>query len=165
MPDHVPLPDGGLMPGLTTALLSRALRIYFALAYPGGAVPPSKRPYAEASADQPLASLLVPPVCQPVAAPTGGVRGYAFRLGTDTFPHLKLEVIDCGDGLCVFGVDTHDAICLPPGHPEAARWAELQAANARLKEAIEAAWEAAGLLTFHTLLREELDTRSERRLK
>ncbi|HEV3257091.1 MAG TPA: hypothetical protein VG013_09450 [Gemmataceae bacterium] len=145
------------MPGLTTALLSQALRIYFALAYPGGTAPPSKQPYADVSPDQPLGPLLAPPVCQPVPAAAGGVRGYAFRLGCCTFPHLKIEVVDCGNGLCVFGVDTHDAMCLPPEHPDAPRWAELQAANARLKEAIETAWEAAGLLTFHRLLRDELD--------
>jgi len=159
MPDQALSYDDRHVPGLTTDLLSRAISIYCALAYPHGTVPPSKRPYAEVCADQPLGRLLTPPLCQPVPGPTGGVRGYTFRLGSGTFPHLKLEVVDCGNGLCVFGVDTHDAMCLPPDHPDAARLAELQASNRRLKEEIEAAWEAAGLLTFHSLLRAELAAR------
>jgi hypothetical protein len=54
-------------------------------------------------------------------------------------------------------VDTHDAIRLDPGHPDAAGWARLQAANRQLKAQIELAWEDAGLQTFNSLLRRELD--------
>ena len=58
-------------------------------------------------------------------------------------------------------VDTHDAfsktaVYPPPDHPDAAAWAKLQTTNRQLKEAIERAFEAAGLLTFNALLRGDL---------
>ena len=42
---------------------------------------------------------------------------------------------------------------LPPGSPDTEGLAVLQAANRRLKEEIERAWEADGLLTLNALLR------------
>jgi hypothetical protein len=145
------------MTGLTTALLGRACRIFLALAYPGGAIPPKPRVYWDMSPEQPLDTLLLPPVCQPLPAPGGGVRGYALRLGSAAFPHLKLQVVYCDhDAPCVFAVDTHDALRQPLPPPDAERWAQLQAANRQVKEQIERAWEAAGLLTFNGLLRREL---------
>jgi hypothetical protein len=56
-------------------------------------------------------------------------------------------------------VDTHDQLRLDPRHPDAAGWAQLQAINRELKEKIEHAWEADGLLTFNALLRRELEGR------
>jgi hypothetical protein len=87
----------------------------------------------------------------------GEIRGYAFRLGSTVFPHLKLQVVGQSDGELVFSVDTHDQVRVPLGHPDAAAWAQVQAANRKLKEEIEHAWEAAGLLTFNALLRRELE--------
>jgi hypothetical protein len=148
------------MKGLTPALLGQACRIFLTRAYPGGesAVPPGKRPFWDIAPDQPLEPLLAPPVCQPVPAAGGGIRGYAFRLGSCHFPHVKLRVVaEESSGECIFGVDTHDAVRVDPNHPDAARWAELQAANRRLKEEIEHAWSAVGLTTFNDLLRRELE--------
>jgi len=144
------------MDHLTTALLAKACRIFLALAYADGEVPESKKLYREIRDHQPLESLLKPPVCQPVPDPEGGTRGYALRLGCSHFPHMKLQVIDCGAGTCVFGVDTHDAMAIDPSHPDAGRWLQLQSANRCLKQRIERAWEEAGLLTFNALLRDEL---------
>ena len=45
---------------------------------------------------------------------------------------------------------------LDANHPDAACWKKLQTANRQLKEQIEHAWEAEGLLTFNGLLRQEL---------
>jgi len=55
----------------------------------------------------------------------GSIRGYTFRLGCAHFPHLKLQATEHNDGsVCVFGVDTHDALpstgALPPDHPDLA---------------------------------------------
>jgi hypothetical protein len=145
------------MEGLTVALLDRACRIFFSLAYPEGehTVPTSKRAYLNIARDQPLGALLAPPVCQTLRTPEGAVRGYAFRLGSAGFPHLKLQVTAC-DADYVYAVDTHDAVHLQPGDPDAPRWARLQAANRQLKEQIEHAWEADGILTFNGLLRRGL---------
>ena len=41
-------------------------------------------------------------------------------------------------------------------HPDAAAWLDLQRANRQLKEDIERALEAEGLVTFHSLLRSAL---------
>lgn len=146
------------MTELTTALLGRACRIFLAQAYPGGpeTMPAAKRRYLDLPPDAPLEPLLGPPVGQPLKTAEGRVRGYALRLGSTDFPHLKLQAVNCngGDGW-VFAVDTHDAIPLAPDDPDVERWRALQAANRRCKEAIELAWEADGLLTFQGLLRRE----------
>jgi hypothetical protein len=140
-------------------LLARACRTFLQLAYPGGeqTIPATRRPYLHLQADQPLEPLLAPPVCEALLAPDGGVRGHAFRLGCATYPHLKLQATNCdGQGTWVFTVDTHDTLKLAPDHPDAPKIAELQAANRRLKQQIESAWDADGLLTFNGLLRREL---------
>jgi hypothetical protein len=157
------------MEGLTTALLGRACRIFLELAYPGGVatVPAKKRPFCEIPADAPLERYLPPQVgpelCQPVGAAAGAKPGFAYRLGCAHFPHLKLQAVRCERGW-VFSVDTHDHFFpggLPESDPEAHAWRQLLAANRDLKERIERAWERAGLLTFHTLLREDLTGREQ----
>jgi hypothetical protein len=152
------------MEGLTTALLGRACRIFLELAYPGGAatVPAKKRPFWVIPAEAPLEHFLPPQVgpelCQRVGSAPGVKPGFAYRLGCAHFPHLKLQVV-CSDRGWVFGVDTHDHFFpggLPESDPEAQAWRQLLSANRQLKERIEQAWERAGLLTFHALLREDL---------
>lgn len=146
------------MKGLTSALLKRACLIFFDCAYPEGreTIPSAKNHFLTFDADQPPESVLVPPLCQPLLQREGGLRGYALRLGSARHPHLKLQFVDHEDAGLVFSVDTHDGFALDSSHPDAARWLELQADNRRLKEEIERAWEAAGLLTFNGLLRREL---------
>jgi hypothetical protein len=150
------------MKGLTTILLERACRIFLEQAYPLGpaTIPPPKNSFFTLDVAQPVESVLVPPVCQPLLRRDGGLRGYALRLGSMLHPHFKLQIVDHDEGDCVFGVDTHDGFSLDPSQPEADRWAELQAGNRRLKEEIERAWEEAGLLTFNGLLRRELARRA-----
>jgi len=147
------------MTDLPVTLLGQACRTFLALSYPGGtdAVPAIKRPYLDIAPDQPLGPLLMPPVCQELPAPGGGIRGYAFRLGSAAYPYLKLQAVCASDGRWVFAVDTHDKVNLPPGSPDAEGMACLQAANRQLKEQIERAWEAEGLLTLNALLRRAVD--------
>ncbi|HZV08037.1 MAG TPA: hypothetical protein VE999_23340 [Gemmataceae bacterium] len=146
------------MNGLTIVLLERACRIFLERAYPDGpdAIPPPKNHFLALNPDQPIESVLVPPLCQPLRRRDSDLRGYALRLGSAMHPHLKLQIMDHGDAGCVFSVDTHDGFPCDPSRPDAARWIELQTANRRLKEQIESAWEEAGLLTFNGLLRREL---------
>jgi len=155
------------MNGLTSALLGRACRIFLELAYPGGeeTIPVKRRVYLGLTPDQPLEAFLppAPAACgigQVLPAAGGRSRGYAFRLGSSTFPHLKLQVIDYDNGSAlVFTVDTHDAFQpgLPANHPDAKVWRSLQEGNRTLKEQIERAWEREGLTTFHRLLRDGLE--------
>lgn len=146
------------MKGLTTTLLDRACRIFLERAYPQGAdtIPPPKNSFVALDVAGPVESVLVAPVCQPLLRSDGSLRGYTLRLGSARHPHVKLQIMDQDDADCVFSVDTHDGFSLDPSHPDAARWSEFQAANRRLKEEIERAWEGAGLLTFNALLRREL---------
>lgn len=146
------------MQELTAEHLAPACRIFLDLAYPNGAetMPANRRVYLDV-ADKDLGPLLGPPTGQELKTPDGQRRGYALRLGSAHFPHLKLQVVCCGDGgAWVFAVDTHDTIQFAPDDPEAERWATIQAANRCCKEAIERAWESAGLLTFHGLLRRQM---------
>jgi hypothetical protein len=146
------------MKGLTTALLERACRIYLERAYPDGpgAIPPPKNRFLALDLAQPVESVLVPPLCQPLWRRDSGLRGYTLRLGSALHPHLKMQIVDHGDDGWVFSVDTHDGFPCDSSCADAARWRELQTANRQLKERIERAWEEAGLLTFNGLLRREL---------
>jgi hypothetical protein len=148
------------MHGLTTELLSRACRIFLERAYPDGelTMATSRRPFLNMAPEQPLSAFLgVREVCEKLLTPTGALRGYAFRLGSVRFPHLKLQVTDHNQGAtCVFSVDTHDTLRCTVAGAEADAWAKLQADNRCLKEAIEREWERQGLLTFNGLLRQGL---------
>jgi hypothetical protein len=148
------------MTGLTTTLLGRACWTFLTLAYPGGiaTVPAPRRIFANIPPDTDLTALLIPPICEALRTPEGSIKGYALRLGSASYPHLKLRIDSRDDGAtCVFSVDTHDALLLEPGHPDAPGWARLKMANRELKEAIEQAWDGQGLLTFNGLLRQGLD--------
>jgi hypothetical protein len=149
------------MHGLTTALLSQACRTFLEMTYPEGenTIPPKRRAFCAMDADQALTPFLeMRETCEKLLTPEGKLRGYAFRLGSVRFPHLKLQVIDQGPATgWVFVVDTHDALRCSLSGDEARAWAALQAENRRLKERIEATWEQQGLLTFNALLRRGLE--------
>ncbi len=145
--------------GLSTTLLRQACHIFLSLAYPEGeeSIPAPRRVYLHYEADLPVEVWLAPPLCQPFQG-EDGIHGYAWRLGCRHFPHLKLRATNQDHGESwVFSVDTHDAVRVAPDHPDAPRWAQLQKSNQKLKEEIEHAWSAAGLLTFDGLLRRDMD--------
>jgi hypothetical protein len=148
-------------------------------------VPPAKRFLLDLPDEAPALEYLADleaakNCCQVSATRPDGKPAFSIRLGCVHFPHLKLKVQscrsatdanalagrpalpDCQKGLDhVFSVDTHDAFAPgqffpPPGHAEAEAWREVQRKNALLKQAIEAAWESAGILTFNALLRRDL---------
>jgi hypothetical protein len=160
------------MQPLSTDLIGQACRIFLAAAYPGGekAVPVNKQFWLSLRPGLAMLDLVGEPAvkecCQVVPAKSGGVRALLFRLGCSGYPNLKLKVQlieDHPDDSWLFSVDTHDGFSatsfLPPaGHPEAAAWTAMQAANVALKQRIEAAWQEAGLLTFNGLLRRGLGT-------
>ncbi len=157
------------MPLLSSPLLARACRIFLRAAYADTAsIPERKRVYNEIRDGEPVETYLTPApaasgICQKLAEDC-----YTFRLGSKHYANLKLKVqclAESGVCHCVFSVDTHDAfskeLLQPPAdHPDAAAWLALQAANRALKEQIEAAWDAAGILTHNGLLRGELAANS-----
>src|SRR5438034_11721833 len=98
------------MPALTSALLGRACRIFMTLSYPEGeaTVPPPRRCYLHIPGEQPLDCVLAPPICQIIPNSAQGT-GYTLRLGSATYPNLKMKVVDCDrQGTWVFDVETHD---------------------------------------------------------
>lgn len=154
------------MPLLSTPLLAGACRIFMEIAYPDSpsTIPEHKRRYLEIPEEAPVSDYLAPApraqgVCQKIED-----DWYTFRLGSARYANLKMKVqcvAESGVCRCVFAVDTHDAFSKdyvqpPPDHPDAAAWLDLQAANRALKEKIESAWDAAGILTHNGLLRSGL---------
>ena len=147
------------MTELTTALLGQACRTFLSLAYPNGSesIPSPKCGFLNLNGNGPVEDVLIPSVCQTLRTESGGFRGYAIRLGSCVYPHLKLQVVHhAASDTWLFAVDTHDNIQLDADDPDAGRLAQIQQANRDLKEQIERAWEQEGLLTFNGLLRREL---------
>lgn len=156
---------------LSTDTVTLACRLFFSLAYPAGedSIPSNRRCFRELPANQEWAEYLTQHplpanLLQTIRDPEGLFRGYALRLGSGHFPHLKLKLewlTENEQPIWIFAVDTHDAFSKesrrpPPDHPDAAAWSQLQITNGQLKEKIEAAWEAVGLVTFKALLRNQL---------
>ncbi len=144
---------------LPISLLASACRIFLDLAYADGPVPDGKRAYLELGPADSLDPLLQPPVCETLKHQDDGrCRGYAFRLGSSHFPHVKLQTIWHEETrLWLVGVDTHDTITVPAQHPDFPKIREIREKNRHLKERIELAWEQAGLVTFKSILRQKLD--------
>jgi hypothetical protein len=154
-----------------TPLLGLACRIFLGAAYADGlaCAPAAVVRYADLPAEgapegAPEAWCETDGVYHPL--PQGG---FTLRLGSTAYPHLKLRVhkLETPQGsLALYAVDTHDSFSsetsqAPAGHPDAMAWQALQETNRALKEKIEAAWEAAGLLTLNGLLRQALTTDSD----
>lgn len=156
---------------LSTADVRQACRVFLDHAYPGGeaAIPQSCHCFYNIASDRPIEEVLPPhpfvgAIGRELRDNQGKLRGFAFRLGSASYPHLKLKIElverDGGD-VWIYSVDTHDAfsresIYPPPDHPDCANWLALQKSNRELKECIEQALEAAGLATFLGLLRADL---------
>ena len=153
------------MHSLTTQNLAKACRIFMELAYPDGAdtIPQNKRAYYEICTDSPLHELVPPAkaaltVCQALPA----AHGYAFRLGSTAYPHLKLCIQSVAfheRTVWVYSVDTHD------GGPQLAKlisaddaklWRAIIDQNRELKQEIESALGVAGFLTPNNLLQLDL---------
>src|SRR5262249_38426587 len=114
------------MNGLTIALLSRACRTFLTLAYPEGesSIPQNRRCFFAISANDTLERFLeMENVCEKLLTPEGTIRGWAIRLGSSRFPHLKLQIVCQGGGApCIFAVDTHDGLRRSATPSEAAGW-------------------------------------------
>jgi hypothetical protein len=86
---------------------------------------------------------------------------FALRLGNRHYPHMKLVIDRTPDGHgFLFRADTHDAHCRPaPGSRDYAVFCQLMEQNRQIAEAIENAWEAQGIPTFKSFLRDDLARR------
>jgi hypothetical protein len=93
----------------------------------------------------------------------GATSKILLRLGNRFYPHMKLAIEKRPDRHgSLFRADTHDAHCCPaPGSREFEAFRQLMEMNQTIAQAIEAAWETAGLTTFKTFLREDLAKRQD----
>jgi hypothetical protein len=87
---------------------------------------------------------------------------YALRLGNHSYPHMKLQIEAWpNEAGFLISVNTHDqATGIDLCAIEAEAFRALQAENKRLKEAIEAEWDLAGLPTFLRYLKDYIKDRA-----
>lgn len=159
----------------------RAIDLYLRVAYrPSGgatpdesaaagelpkAVPSAVRNRLQALRELPDAEFFQSPHFERDMPEAQGPSRYALRLGNRAYPHMKLVVhrAPTGGGF-LFRTDTHDAHCRPdPSSREYGVFCALMDQNRVTAEAIEAAWEEAGLPTFKKFLRDDLARRQATR--
>jgi hypothetical protein len=150
--------------GLRLDLLRHAIEIYLGLAYPSGAIPKvveRRLVWGDVSGANEL--LGSPPFERAGKAPGRPAPVYALRLGNHRYPHMKLQIQPWPNVAgFMLSVNSHDQVSgLDTGAVGAQAFRELQAENQRLKEAIEEAWDDAGLPTFLRYLRDYIKSRAD----
>jgi len=150
--------------GLRLDLLRNASEIYLGLAYPSGVIPKvveRRLVWRDVSAGDELLSS--PPFERAGKAPGRPAPVYALRLGNHRYPHMKLQIQPWPNVAgFMLSVNSHDQVSgLDTGAEGAQAFRDLQAENQRLKEAIEEAWDDAGLPTFLRYLRDYIKSRAD----
>ena len=157
------------MVALTTPELARACRCFMEAGYPDGVatIPASKRAYFDMAPERAIGDYLTPAplavgVCQELTADKSLVVGYEFRLGSATYPHLKLRVqrmeVHHGE-VWVYSVNTHDGFHQATKYlsaEETDAWRAMVEHNRSLKHRIEENLALAGYLTPKNLLQIDL---------
>jgi hypothetical protein len=147
---------------LRVDLLRQAARLYIELAYPSGIIPDVIRRRLDWRADDPAGELLTrPPFERAGKVPGQQTPIYALRLGNHRYPHMKLQIQTWpNEAGFMVSVNTHDQVAgVSLSEMDAQVFREIQAENQRLKEAIEQAWDEAGLPTFLRYLRDYIESR------
>ena len=143
----------------------RAIGLYVKKAYGDAAVPPAAQRLIPPAAFRPeewLMSVFIER--DPASAPLEAVRSFALRLGNAGYPHMKLRISrPPRDPVFVFSVDSHDAfLCAAKDSPDYQPMEALKRNNAAIASAVQAAWEADGLLTERTYLRRKINQAKDR---
>ena len=149
--------NGSMSEGIARDAIERAIDVYLGCAYPDGPPPTAvlrRLAWREEPGPPPLEG---PPFEQ---SPGGLDRAptFALRLGNACYPHMKLQIQawNIPEGF-LLSVNCHDQVAAPPADsPDLEPFRALQAANQGYKGRIEAAWDDAGLPTFHAYLRSYL---------
>jgi CheY-like chemotaxis protein len=130
---------------LTVGLLRRAIALYQAHVWgPDGPAPPDL-PGAD---DEPIATALSALDDETLRAGENATARYALRLGNPHYPFMKLVLQEhLVEGEYFLSVDTHDQMFQTDDPGERQALLALRRSNLDLKEAVEAAWSAAGLPT------------------
>jgi hypothetical protein len=145
---------------LDLTLLRRAIDLYLEVAYPDGDCPPAVRRRLDWPEGVDAATLLAGPPFERANRPAADTPAiFALRLGNARYPHMKLQVQPWPTPAgFLLSVNTHDQVlALDPKAEDADAFRALQAENQRIKEAIEQAWDRAGLPTFHGYLRQYIE--------
>ena len=83
----------------------------------------------------------------------GRMRRYTLRLGNHRYPFMKLVFQELLiRGRFFFAVDTHDEMDLKDSFADYEQWLEVKRFNARLKEAVERAWQDRDVPTFAAIV-------------
>ena len=94
----------------------------------------------------------------PRDAPPANVRSFALRIGNARYPNMKLRLSRPPNAEAyLMMVDCHDAVLRAAADsPDHAALESLKRHNAAVAAAVHAAWDAAGLPTERTYLRQEI---------
>ena len=86
------------------------------------------------------------------------IRSFGIRLGTSIYSNMKLRIARPSVAYgWLFSVDSHDAmLSVSAGSADETPLEQLKQHNAALTRAIEGAWDATGLPTQRSLLREKI---------
>jgi hypothetical protein len=148
--------------GLRLDLLRRAAGLYLDIAYPKGDIRDLIQRRLDWREDIPAEeSLTRPPFERAGKAPGQSTPIYALRLGNHRYPHMKLQIQPWpNEAGFMLSVNTHDQVAgVNLSESDAQAFRDLQTENQRLKEAIEQAWDDAGLPTFLRYLRDYIENR------
>ncbi len=129
--------------GIDLPTMERAIRTYLELAWEGDA--DAKMPPID------FTSPTLDEVLQSWTADRGAgrMRRYTLRLGNYRYPFMKLVFQELLiRGRFFFAVDTHDEMDLKDSFADYEQWLEVKRFNARLKEAVERAWQEREVPTF-----------------
>lgn len=156
-------PDRPNLQSLRIDLLRQAVDIYLSLAYPATSLPEVVRRRLDWPLGVDAVTLLSnPPFERANRGGANSMQVFALRLGNYRYPHMKLQIQPWPNAAgFLLSVNTHDQVlALDPDSPDLEAFRQLQAENQRLKEAIEQAWDHAGLPIFLRYLREYIENRA-----
>jgi hypothetical protein len=154
-------PTSGEFPRITAAALGEAVRIYLERAYASAPLPEAvQRRLGWMDRGEAILDLSAPPFERANRPGPGVPTIVALRLGNERYPQMKLQIQAWPHTAgYLLSINTHDQLLsLNPDARDAEAAREIQAYNQSVKEAIELAWEAAGLPTFLRYLRDYLNT-------
>jgi hypothetical protein len=157
-------PSAAELGGLRFDLLRTAVETYLQVAYPSAQIPEViRRRLVWLEGPGALNILTKPPFERAGKMAGQHMAIYALRLGNLHYPHMKLQIQPWeNEAGFMLSVNAHDQVAgLDIGAADAQAFRELQAENQRLKEAIELAWDDAGLPTFLRYLREYIQNQSQ----
>ena len=133
--------------GIDLPTVERAIRTYLELAWEDRA--DAKMPALD------FASTTLEDVLKTWTADKGAgrMRRYTLRLGNHRYPFMKLVFQELLiRGRFFFAVDTHDEMDLKDSFADYEQWLEVKRFNARLKEAVERAWQDRDVPTFAAIV-------------